>query len=96
MLHEIKVLQVVLQQSYYKESFNHFSSISCCLYCPGTSIRIKLNSRNVNIDNICIIIYSTRNKIRKLLLQHQVNMKTEFFALAGNKDTDHITEQKIQ
>lgn len=96
MLHEIKVLQVVLQQRYYGESFNHFSSISCSSYCPGTSIRIKLNSGNVNIDNICIIIYSTSNKIRKLLLQHHVNMKTEMFALAGYKNTNHITEQQIQ
>lgn len=75
------------QQSYYGERFNHFSSISCCSYRPGTSIRIKLNSGNVNIDNICIIIYSTSNSIRKLLLQH-VNMKTEIFAFAGHKNAN--------
>lgn len=75
------------------KSFNHFSSISCCSYCPGTSIRIELNSGNVNIDNICIIIYSTRNEIRKLLLLHCVNMKTEIFAFVGNKNANHIIEQ---
>lgn len=49
----------MFQQGYYRGSFNHFSSISCCSHRLGTSIRIKLNSGNVNIDNICIIIFFT-------------------------------------
>ncbi len=85
----------MFQQGYYGESFNHFSSISCSSYRPGTSIRIKLNSGNVNIDNICIIIYSTSNKIRKLLLQHRVDMKTEIFAFCGNKNANHTIEPII-
>lgn len=48
---------------------------------------MKLNSGNVNIDNICIIIYSTSNSIRKLLLPH-VNMKTEIFAFAGHENVN--------
>lgn len=77
-----------LETPSYYQGFNHFSSISRCRRRPGTSIRRKLNSGNVNIDNIRIIIYSTSNRIRKLLPRRRVNMKTEIFAFACHKNAN--------